>query len=139
VREKERDVSDEALIQAADAVRQHAHAPYSGLRVGAAVEDTAGRVYVGANVENASFGLTLCAERAALAAAVADGALARGIQRVAVVTAEGYTPCGACRQVLLELAPGAMVIVARPDGTSRRFTPNQLLPEAFETFRPDVP
>ena len=131
-------MDDEALIKAADEVRRNAHAPYSGLRVGAAVLDAGGSVHTGANVENASFGLTLCAERAALAAAVAAGALARGITRVAVVTNQGYTPCGACRQVILELAPDATVIVAAPGGQARRFTSPELLPDAFRTFEPDA-
>ena len=130
-------MDDEALIKAADEVRKNAHAPYSGLRVGAAVLDAAGSVHTGANVENASFGLTLCAERAALAAAVAAGALEHGVTRVVVVTNEGYTPCGACRQVILELAPDATVIVAAPGGPARRFTPAGLLPDAFRTFEPD--
>lgn len=130
-------MTDEALIKAAEEVRENAHAPYSGLHVGAAVLDTEGNVYAGSNVENASFGLTICAERTALFSAVADGALARGIVKVAVVTKNGSMPCGACRQVILELAPRADILVAAPGGPVRRFKITDLLPEAFETFEAD--
>lgn len=129
--------NEQALVAAADRVRRHAHAPHSGLRVGAAVLDRAGNVYAGTNVENASFGLTICAERAALFAAVADGALERGIVRVAVVTNRGYPPCGACRQVILELAPDAEVLIATPEKITGRLTASELLPTAFDAFEPD--
>jgi len=130
-------VNDAELIKAADEVRANAHAPYSGLRVGAAVRDASGNVYVGANVENASYGLTICAERAALYNAVAAGARERGIDCVAVVTSRGYAPCGACRQVILELAPNATVLVATPERVLHRLSAQELLPEAFESFKPD--
>jgi cytidine deaminase len=131
-------VEEDELLRAARDVRGRAHAPYSRLRVGAAVRDAAGRIHVGANVENASYGLTLCAERAALAAAVAAGALARGITHVAVVTSAGHTPCGACRQVLRELAPDATVLIATPTGVVRRYRTADLLPDAFHAFEPDA-
>jgi cytidine deaminase len=91
------------LIRAAQEVRQNAYAPYSNYSVGAAVRTIDGRVFVGCNVENASFGLTVCAERNAIFAAVAAGA--REIVAVAVVTGDGGSPCGACRQVLAEFRP----------------------------------
>ena len=131
-------MDERELLRAAEEVRARAHAPYSRLRVGAAVRDAAGHIHVGANVENASFGLTLCAERAALAAAVAAGALARGITHVAVVTSAGHTPCGACRQVLCELAPAATVLGATPSGVVRRYRIADLLPDAFDSFEPDA-
>ena len=89
-----------ALVAAARAVRRRAHAPYSKFAVGAAVLDERGRVSVGCNLENASYGLTVCAERNAIAAAVAAGA--RRIRAVAVATAASppASPCGACRQVI---------------------------------------
>jgi cytidine deaminase len=119
-----------ALLAAARAVRAHAHAPYSKYRVGAAVLDERGRVHVGCNVENASYGLTVCAERNAVAAAVAAGA--RHVRAIAVVTATGATPCGACRQVIAELAdPAAPVLLARPGGAARATTVGGLLPRAF--------
>jgi cytidine deaminase len=98
----------ESLRAAAEAAGKQAHAPYSGLRVGAAVRSVSGKVYLGCNVENASYGLTLCAERTAVAAAVvAEGAAFR-IAAVAVVARDGAgaavpaPPCGACRQVIDE-------------------------------------
>jgi len=130
-------VDEAELIKAADEVRRNAHAPYSRLRVGAAVLDASGHVHVGTNVENASYGLTICAERAALFNAVSAGAQKRGIECIAVVTSRGYSPCGACRQVILELAPNATVLVATPERVLHRLTAQDLLPQAFESFRPD--
>ena len=118
------------LLTAARAVRGRAHAPYSKYRVGAAVLDERGRVHVGCNVENASYGLTVCAERNAVAAAVAAGA--KRIRAAAVTTADAGTPCGACRQVLAELGAAAMpILVARPSGAPRATTLGALLPDAF--------
>lgn len=90
------------LVDAAQRVRTNAYAPYSVYQVGAAVLGSNGRIYVGCNVENVSFGLTVCAERNAVGAMLADGC--RELQSVAVVTADGGTPCGMCRQVLMEFA-----------------------------------
>jgi cytidine deaminase len=118
------------LLAAARAVRGRAHAPYSKYRVGAAVLDERGRLHVGCNVENASYGLTVCAERNAVAAAVAAGA--KRLRAAAVTTADGGTPCGACRQVLAELGAAAMpILVARPTGAPRATTLGALLPDAF--------
>lgn len=125
------------LIDAARAVRRRAHAPYSGFQVGAAVLDEAGRIHVGCNVENVSFGLTVCAERNAVAAAVAAGA--RAVRAVAVVTGASppATPCGACRQVLAELGrPDTAIYLAGPRGNAAATTDlGALLPEAFTSFR----
>jgi len=118
------------LVEAARRARDHAYAPYSGFRVGAAIVSKSGNTYVGANVENASYGATLCAERAAVAAMVAAGE--RAIERVAVY-AEGpelSMPCGLCRQVLHEFGPDAEVTVAGPRGR-RATTLAALLPEPF--------
>ena len=118
------------LLTAARAVRQRAHAPYSKYRVGAAVLDERGRVHAGCNVENASYGLTVCAERNAVAAAVAAGA--KRIRAVAVVADPVATPCGACRQVIAELGPAATeIVLARPTGAPRATTLGALLPQAF--------
>jgi cytidine deaminase len=118
------------LLAAARAVRRRAHAPYSKFRVGAAVLDERGRVHAGCNVENASFGLTVCAERNAIAAAVAAGA--KRIRAVAVVADPVATPCGACRQVIAELgAATTEILLAPPTGTPRSTTLEALLPEAF--------
>jgi cytidine deaminase len=121
-----------ALLVAARAVRRRAHAPYSNFTVGAAVLDERGRVHVGCNVENASYGLTVCAERHAVAAAVAAGA--RRIRAVAVTSGSRppATPCGACRQVLAELgSPDTAVIIAGPTGAGDTTTLGALLPRAF--------
>jgi len=126
-----------ALVAAARAVRRRAHAPYSKFTVGAAVLDERGRAHVGCNVENASYGLTVCAERNAVAAAVAAGA--RRIRAVAVVTGARppATPCGACRQVLAELgAPDTEVLLAGPTGAIETTTLGALLPRAFGFAKP---
>jgi cytidine deaminase len=122
-------VSD-ALVRAAEAARRHAHAPYSRYRVGAAVETDDGAIYAGCNVENASYGLTICAERAAVCAAVAAGA--RRIRRAVVVTESDPpgAPCGACRQVLAEFGLDMEVTAIGPKHTAR-WTLRDLLPDAF--------
>ena len=118
------------LLAAARAVRLRAHAPYSKFRVGAAVLDERGRVHAGCNVENASYGLTVCAERNAVAAAVAAGA--KRIRAVAVVAAPVASPCGACRQVLAELGtPTTEVLLAPPAGKAVSHTLGALLPLAY--------
>jgi cytidine deaminase len=127
--------ADAALVAAARAVRKRAHAPYSKFHVGAAILDEKGRVHVGCNVENASYGLTICAERNALAAAVAAGA--RRVRAVAVVTTMGRegTPCGACRQVLAELGDAdTPVLLAGPRGAAEATTLGELLPRSFSFF-----
>jgi cytidine deaminase len=121
-----------ALVTAARAVRKRAHAPYSRFAVGAAVMDERGRTHVGCNVENASYGLTVCAERNAVAAAVAAGA--RRIVAAAVVTAARppASPCGACRQVLAELGgDDTDLFLAGPTGHPEQTTLGALLPRAF--------
>ena len=122
----------EALVAAARAVRQRAHAPYSRFLVGAAVADEAGRIHAGCNVENASYGLTVCAERNAIAVAVAAGA--RRVTAVAVASGARppASPCGACRQVLAEFAaPEAPVFIAGPRGAPTQTTVGELLPLTF--------
>ncbi len=126
--------SVDSLVAAARAVREHAFAPASNFRVGAAVLTKSGKVFVGCNVENASFGLTICAERAAVCAMVAAGE--REIVAVAVATGTDRptSPCGACRQVLFEFAPrrGSMQVVlagTRPKARLRSL--DELLPDEF--------
>jgi len=124
------------LLAAARAVRRNAYAPYSRFRVGAAVRDEAGRVHVGCNVENASYGLTVCAERNAVGAAVAAGA--RAIRAIAVASAARppASPCGACRQVLAELGEAdTPVLLAGPRGAPKQTTLGALLPRAFRLKR----
>ena len=121
----------QALLEAARAVQRHAYAPASNFRVGAAVMASDGRIFVGCNVETASYGLTICAERAAVCAAVAAGA--RTLRAVAVVTdlAAPARPCGACRQVLAEFGLGMDVLLGGRDGAEERTTLDRLLPEPF--------
>ena len=106
---------DTELVLAAQAVRAHSYSPYSKYAVGAAVRGTSGEIYSGVNVENAAYPLTICAERAAIFAAVAQGE--RSFTALAVVTANGGTPCGACRQVLAEFHVPTVIVADthRPD------------------------
>ncbi len=120
------------LKQRARAAAQHAYAPYSGFRVGAAVLAASGEIHAGANVENASFGLAICAERNAVFQAVARGV--RRIDAVAIYTPTRHatTPCGACRQVLHEFGPEALVVCCTDDtAAERRYALGELLPGAF--------
>jgi cytidine deaminase len=117
------------LLKAAEGARKMAYAPYSRFAVGAALLTADGTIYTGCNVENASYGLGICAERNAIAHAVACGA--KQFTAVAVVTDNGVTPCGACRQVLAEFAPRMTVIVADKDGNRRVYSLAELLPDAF--------
>ncbi len=119
----------EAMLAAATAVRERAYVPYSGFAVGAALRAEDGKLFTGCNVENASYGLTICAERNAVFQAIAAGA--RSFDAVAVVTGNGVSPCGACRQVLAEFGPHMTVIMASTSGDRRIFTLDQLLPAAF--------
>ncbi len=127
-------ITDE-LVEAARQARERAYAPYSGYRVGAAVRADSGKIYLGANVENASYGLSVCAERNAIAAAVLDGA--RRLITCAVVTDSSppAAPCGMCRQTLMEFAPPdpaeVRVTLVNPDGARREATLAELLPMAF--------
>lgn len=126
---------DDALLARARAVRENAYAPYSRFAVGAAVVGASGAVYVGCNVENASYSHTVCAERAAAYAAVAAGE--KAITRVVVVTdtVPPASPCGACRQVLFELGPDATVVYANLAGEQVVATIRTLLPDGFEPGR----
>ena len=116
------------LVEAAWGVRDRAYAPYSKFHVGAALLAKDGRVFCGCNVENLSFGLTICAERVAIANAVAAGA--RSFQRIVVVadTSEPVSPCGACRQVMAEFNLPEIVLANR--SRRERFTLDELLPRA---------
>ncbi|HZZ29481.1 MAG TPA: cytidine deaminase [Pirellulales bacterium] len=107
------------LILAACEVRQQAHAPYSKFHVGAALVTASGKIFTGCNVENASYGLTICAERSAIVSAVAAGEGKTGPDNnwiaMAVATPGGHSPCGACRQVLVEFAPELPILLVDSD------------------------
>lgn len=120
------------LIEKARQARVKAYAPYSNFPVGAALLGRSGTVYTGCNVENAAYPLTTCAERTAVTKAVSEGE--REFEAIAVVTATGATPCGACRQILREFARregDLTVIVADLEGQARTFTIDELLPAGF--------
>ncbi len=119
----------EQLIRLAREARQRAYAPYSRFAVGAALLGRSGRVYTACNVENVSYGLSICAERAAVFKAVSEGE--QEFKALAVVTSAGGSPCGACRQVLAEFNYNMTVYVADTEGQYRAFTMEELLPEAF--------
>lgn len=127
-------MSDEELIALARQAREAAYAPYSGFRVGAAVHARDGRVFGGCNVENAAYGLCNCAERTALFSAIAAGVRAGELDRIAVIadTAGPISPCGACRQVMLELGGESMgVVLANLSGACTLTTAGALLPGGF--------
>jgi cytidine deaminase len=118
------------LIEAAQKARLSAYAPYSKYPVGAALQTKSGRIYTGANVENAAYPDSICAERVAIFKAVTDGE--RDFDAIAVATTDGGTPCGSCRQVLAEFAPNARVIVVNQQGDIVQERPlHELLPGAF--------
>lgn len=125
------DALRERLVASAREARRTAYAPYSGYAVGAAVWSEDGRLFTGVNVENASYGLSICAERVAVFRAVSEGA--RRIQAVAVVTRDGGTPCGACRQVLAEFADEDTPVWCASDESVeiQEYRLGDLLPSAF--------
>jgi cytidine deaminase len=126
------DLLHSKLVQTALSKRLQAYAPYSKFLVGAAVLTEDGSVFTGTNVENASYGLTICAERVAAAAAVAAGH--RKLKAVAVATSGGASPCGACRQFLAEFGGNMTVVLvdANKPHTVKEFTLSELLPEQFK-------
>jgi cytidine deaminase len=120
------------LLEAALAARQNAHAPFSNFRVGAALEDSSGRIHTGCNIENATYGLTLCAERVAVFKAISEGA--REFTRIAIAAdSEKLTPpCGACRQILWEFCGDIEIILVNPHGASESLRLQGLFPRAFD-------
>jgi cytidine deaminase len=122
----------DALIDAALKVRKNAHATFSNFNVGAAVLDAEGRIHTGCNVENATYGLTVCAERLAIFKAISEGA--RGFTRVAVVadTDNLTPPCGACRQILWEFCGDVEIVLANLAGKTETLRLGTLFPRAFD-------
>jgi cytidine deaminase len=122
----------DALLEAALRARDNAHAPFSKFLVGAALEDAGGRVHTGCNVENATYGLTVCAERVAIFKAISEGA--RKFRRIAVAadTDTLTPPCGACRQILWEFCGDIEVILVNPRGKSETMRMSTLFPRPFD-------
>jgi len=125
-------MTSDPLVLAATAVRENAFAPYSKFRVGAALEAEDGIIITGCNVESASYGLTICAERVAIVKGVSEGRIR--FVRVAVVTdTDDLTPpCGACRQLLWEFAPTAVVVLTNLSGKTMQYSMQELIPHAFD-------
>ena len=121
-----------ALIAAALAVRENAFAPFSKFKVGAAVEDAGGEIHTGCNVENATYGLTMCAERVAVFKAISEGA--RQFRRIAVAAdTEVLTPpCGACRQILWEFCGDIEIVLVNPRGKIETWRLKELFPKPFD-------
>ncbi len=120
------------LLAAALAVREHAFAPFSKFQVGAAVEDVSGRIHTGCNVENATYGLTMCAERVAIFKAISEGA--RQFRRVAVAADTGTLtpPCGACRQILWEFCGDVEITLVNLRGQTESYRLKDLFPKPFD-------
>lgn len=129
-------MNDDELVALARDAQRNAHAPYSGFRVGAALLSGDGRVFTGTNVENASYGLSVCAERNAIARAVVEGV--RDFAKLAVVTDsdEPVMPCGVCRQVVWEFSHDLPVIVESRAGKRVETNISELFPRPFTTFEP---
>ena len=123
-----------ALVPAAMAARQHAHAPYSNFRVGAAVATLDGRVFTGCNVENATYGLTICAERVAVFSAMAAGVKPHEFSAIAICADTDHLtpPCGACRQILWEFCGDIPVVLANLRGRQESFPLAFLFPKGFD-------
>jgi cytidine deaminase len=124
---------NDILISAAKQARENAHAPYSNFRVGAALRATSGRIFGGCNVENATYGLTVCAERIAIFKAISEGE--RGFDAIAVVTDTGKLtpPCGACRQLIWEFCGDVPVILANLKGKTEVIPMHELFPKPFDS------
>ena len=122
----------EALVSAAKDARLNAHAPYSNFRVGAALRATSGRIFGGCNVENATYGLTVCAERVAIFKAISEGE--RGFDAISVVTDTDLLtpPCGACRQLIWEFCGDVPVILSNLKGKTETIPMRNLFPKPFD-------
>jgi cytidine deaminase len=120
------------LVEAAIEARQHAHAPFSHFQVGAALEDQSGRIFTGCNIENATYGLTICAERVAVFKAISEGA--RKFVRVAVAADTDVLtpPCGACRQILWEFCGDVELTLANLQGKTETLRLKDLFPRPFD-------
>ena len=125
---------NETLLQAAMIAQQRAYAPYSGYLVGAAILDTEGKIWTGCNVENISYGLSICAERTAVCKMVSEGI--RSVRAVAVATRDGGTPCGMCLQTLLEFTSDPTLVevfTVSASGENKRYLLSELIPFGFSS------
>jgi cytidine deaminase len=122
----------DALLEAALRARENAHAPFSNFKVGAALEDDSGRIHTGCNVENATYGLTVCAERVAVFKAVSEGARSFTRMAVAADTQVLTPPCGACRQILWEFCGDIELVLVNLAGRTERFRLKDLFPRPFD-------
>ncbi len=131
-------MTDLELLEMALEVRKHAYAPYSKFKVGAALLDTSGQVFTGCNVENASYGLSICAERVAISKAISEGS--NRFSRLLIVGGQNIiTPCGACRQVLAEFASDDLVLIcANESGEMLQYDLEELFPQSFVLRRREV-
>lgn len=125
-------MNNEKLIESARKARENAHAPFSNFKVGAALLTESGEIITGCNVENASYGLTMCAERVAIFKAISDGK--HEFQKIAIVadTPNLTPPCGACRQIIWEFCGDIEVLMANLNGKTETFQMSELLPKAFD-------
>ncbi|BDC19239.1 cytidine deaminase [Acidianus sp. HS-5] len=128
---QETDLSDEKLLEIARNAARNSYAPYSNIHVGAALLTEDGKIFTGTNVENSSYGLSICAERVAVFNAVSNGY--KKFKKIAIITSEGkgIMPCGACRQVLAEFSNNIHIITLDKDSNVIKFKLNDLLPHAF--------
>ena len=124
-----------ALLAAARAARENAHAPYSEFKVGAALRAKSGKIYTGCNVENSTYGLTLCAERVAIFKAISEGERVRDFDAIAVVTdTDDLTPpCGACRQIIWEFCGDVDIILGNLKGKTETHRTSALFPKPFDS------
>ncbi len=123
-------MEERSLIAAAKTVRLNAYAPYSRFQVGAALLAENGEIFTGCNIENLSYGLTICAERVAFGAAIARGQTSFHTIAIVADTQTPISPCGACRQVMAEFAPDLRIVLATLNGDVERFSMRDLLPRA---------
>ena len=123
-------MTDIELWTVADNIKENAYSPYSNIKVGAALLTASGKIFTGVNVENSSFGATVCAERSAVVSAVTAGE--RNFEKIAVSgTMKSCTPCGICRQFLAEFSKDIVVVYKEPDGTLCSKKLSELLPDSF--------
>ena len=132
INDKETAIDHSVLLKAASAARENAYAPFSGFRVGAALQARDGQIFTGCNIENATLGLTMCAERVALFKAISEGN--PQFSRIAVVadTKEPTPPCGACRQLLWEFGRDIEVVLGNPEGEQACYRLKELFPQPFD-------